>query len=322
MFLARLALIAFAFAQKLDIPTIEIADGVKLPLAGLGTWLYDDDTAYNAVSSGLKLGITHIDTAFDYSNAKGIGRALAETSRSRDSYFITTKIEGGLNYTRTIEEHNANLAGLGIEYADLLLTHFPTTMANPPVGSTAARQEQWRALEDLVLAGKARAIGVSHYCQRHMMDILTMENLRIRPAINQVEFHVGMGSASPLADDYRHWLATKNITYQSFSPLCGPCCMGDTTGKCTYNKELLTGELVTSIGAKYNKTGPQVALRWQVQQGIPVIPKSDNPKHILQNVQLFDFELSDEDMSALTSSPTPPVCGGGDGKTSGDCGLS
>jgi diketogulonate reductase-like aldo/keto reductase len=319
MILASILFLTRGFAQ-LNIPTIEIAPGVNLPLAGLGTWLYDDATAYTAVSNGLKLGATHIDTAFDYSNAKGIGKALAESSRPRDSYFITTKIEGGLNYT-TIEEHNANLEGLGIEYADLLLTHFPTTMANPPVGSTAARQEQWRALEDLVLAGKAKAIGVSHYCQRHMMDILNMPNLRIRPAINQVEFHVGMGMAGPEATDYRSWLATQNITYQSFSPLCGPCCMGDSTGTCTYNKELITGELVTSIGAKYNKTGPQVALRWQVQQGIPVIPKSDNPKHILQNMQLFDFELSGEDMARLTSSPTPPVTGGGDGKTSGDCGL-
>jgi len=185
--------------------------------------------------------------------------------------------------------------------------------------SKTYRQNQWRALEEIVKRNQARAIGVSHYCKSHMEDILEIAS--IRPAINQVEFHVGMGNAGPDANDYRDWMTSEGVVFQSFSPLCGPCCMADTTGTCTFDKELITGHLVTAIGAKYNKTGVQVALRWQVQQGIPVIPKTSNPVHMRQNMEIFDFELSEDDMNMLTNSPTPPVTGGGDGKTSGDCGL-
>jgi len=309
-------LLSCAVAQ-LIIPTIEIGNRVQMPLAGIGTWLYNDTQAYESVLAGLNIGITHIDTAWDYKNAKGIGRALKESPRPRDSYFITTKVEGGLNATRTVEEHMQNLKELGVDYVDLLLTHFPTPMDDPSKGSKANRQEQWKALEGLQMSGYTRAIGVSHYCQKHMEDVL--EIARIKPAINQVEYHVGMGSAGPEADDYKEWTLAQGIAFQSFSPLCGPCCMGEDPGTCTYDKELITGDMVTSIGAKYGKTGPQIALKWLVQQNIPVIPKSDNPDHILQNMQLFDFELSDEDMATLSGSPTPPVCGGGDGKTSGDC---
>lgn len=306
---------------QLIIPTIELANGVQMPLGGIGTWLYNETQAYNAVKEAFALGYTHVDTAYDYSNSPGVGRALKESGRPRDSYFVTTKVEGGKTYDETLAEHATNLRLLGLDQVDLLLIHFPNNMsANqiPAPLSKTYRQNQWRALEEIVRKNQARAIGVSHYCKQHMKDILEIAS--IRPAINQVEFHVGMGSAGPDADDDREWLKSEGIVFQSFSPLCGPCCQGKPK-TCTYNKELINGPLVTSIGAKYNKTGVQVSLRWQVQQGIPVIPKTNNPLHMLQNMQIFDFELSGEDMKALSSSSTPPVCGGGDGKTSGDCGL-
>ena len=156
--------------------------------------------------------------------------------------------------------------------------------------------------------GKARAIGVSHFCSRHLKDIY--EIATIKPAVNQVEFHVGMGSAGVNATDVTHEFCTKHgITYTSFSALCGPC----------KTKELLTGKLVTSIGRKYGKTGAQVALKWQVQQGIPVIPKSSNPKHLAENLDLFSWQLSQKDMDVLSAATSPAVAGGGDGRTSGDC---
>jgi diketogulonate reductase-like aldo/keto reductase len=120
-----------------------------------------------------------------------------------------------------------------------------------------------------------------------------------------------MGSAGPLADDGRQYMDSVGVKFMSFSPLCGPCPKPD-------NRELITGKLVNSIGAKHNKTGAQVALRWLVQQGIPVIPKSANALHLRQNLDLFSFELSQNEMLQLTTAKTPGTAGGPDG-TSGDC---
>ena len=219
-----------------------------------------------------------------------------------------------------------------MDFVDLLLIHFPTTMAPPIVGNTTARQAQWKAMEQLHKvctpdhlqhtlsvshyvvwqAGLARAIGVSHFCQKQMQDILDIAE--VKPAINQVEFHIGMGSAAGNATDDRSFMEQHGVTFQSFSPLCGPCPAPD-------NKALLTGSLVTGIGARIGKTGAQVSLRWQVQQGIPVIPKTDNSEHLAQNLDLFDWKLSDADMKLLTDSQTPVAAGGGGDGTSGDCGL-
>jgi len=315
-----LFLINYSFSVV--VPTIEIARNVHMPLQGLGTWLYDDDKAGNATLTALNLGYVHIDTAFDYENSKGIGYALRQSSRSRSSYFITTKVPGGLTPEETMQTHEQNLADLGLSYVDLLLIHFPCTMEADPKCSKENRQEQWQTMQALQIAGKTRAIGVSHYCKAQMLDLLQMEGLLIKPAINQVEYHIGMGSAGPNATDDKEWMEENGITYQSFSPLCGPCCMGaDPSSGCTFNTDLIKGDMVTKIGAKYNKTGPQVSLRWQTQQGIPVIPKTSNPEHLKANMDIFDFVLSDKDMDTLSGAKSPPVCGGGDGETSGDCAL-
>lgn len=132
-------------------------------------------------------------------------------------------------------------------------------------------------MEQLVADEKVRAIGVSHFCKHHMMKLL--ETAIIPPALNQVEYHIGMGSAGGNATDDRAFHESIGVTYQPFSQFCGPCCMGK-PANCTDDKELLTGDLVTSIGDNYGKTGSQVSLRWLTQQGLPVIPKSNNPKHL------------------------------------------
>jgi diketogulonate reductase-like aldo/keto reductase len=290
-----------------------------MPLQGLGTWLYNDTRAEVAVELALSLGYTHIDTAFDYTNSAGIGRALASAKakygRDRESYFITTKVEGALNYSHTLWEHEDNLAKLGVDYVDLLLVHFPSNVAaNPPTGSAANRQEQWRAMEALYKQGKARAIGVSHYCKHHMEDILAIAE--VKPAVNQVQYHVGMGPAPANATDDKPWDATVGVHFESFSPLCGPCTTAD--GK--KDMELITGDLVTGIGAKYNVSGAQVSLRWLVQQGIPVVPKTDKKEHLIENADLFSWSLSDEDMATLSASKVPAVAGASP-TDSGDCGL-
>eukprot|EP00038_Savillea_parva_P006095 m.161630 g.161630 ORF g.161630 m.161630 type:complete len:312 (-) comp12099_c0_seq1:100-1035(-) len=295
-----------ASVTPLPIPTKTIAPGVELPMAGLGTWQYNTSEAYNATLMALQLGYTHIDTALGYNNQEGVGQAIIDSGRERSSFFITSKIPGGLNYSDATTTLEQALQQLKLDYVDLMLIHFPASWSG--VGGPAARVSEWKALEDFHKAGKAKAIGVSHYCPRHLKDIMAVATVPI--AVNQVQYHVGMGSETANATDDKAFCDANNITYESFSPLCGPC----------NTLELITGPLVTGIGKKYNKTGAQVSLKWIAQQGIPVIPKTDKKEHMLENVDLFDWTLSDEDMATLTKSTTPPVAGNaGPPPTSGDC---
>lgn len=300
------ALLSFA-PHTFTTPTIEIAPGVHLPLVGIGTWQYNESVTEAAVLSALGMGYEHVDTAAGYANAAGVARALEKSGRARASYFITSKIPGGLNESAAAAALDANLAELRLTHVDLMLVHFPATWGGE--GGKAARQAEWRALEAFAKAGKARAIGVSHYCRRHVEDVL--EIATIKPAVNQVQFHVGMGAAGPSATDDRAWLRQQGITYQSFSPLCGPC------GQAAH-AELISGQLVSSIGRKHGKSGAQVALKWQVQQQIPVIPKAQHLAYQKENLDLFGWELSQEDVDALSHATSPAVSGGANG-TSGDC---
>jgi len=152
-----------------------------MPMLGLGTWLYDDDKAFDAVTEAFKLGYPAIDTAFDYTNGKGIGRALKESGRNRHEYWITTKIEGGLSFNDTISQAESQLKDLGIDYADLILVHFPF-MADGKPFTPEGRAEQWKAMESLVANEKTRSIGVSHFCKHHMLKLL--ETAIIPPALN------------------------------------------------------------------------------------------------------------------------------------------
>jgi diketogulonate reductase-like aldo/keto reductase len=297
------------------IPTIEIAEGVHMPMLNLGTWLYDDAKAYDAVTEAFKLGYPGVDTAWDYTNGKGIGEALKQSGRERHEYWITTKIEGGLSYNETVAEFDAQLKDLGVEYVDLLLMHFPTH-SNGTAFSPEGRAEQWKAMEKFVADEKTRSIGVSHFCKHHMISLL--ETAIIPPALNQVEYHIGMGSAGNNATDDKAFHESIGVTYQPFSQLCGPCCMGQ-PANCTADMELITGEMVTSIGKNYGKSGAQVSLRWLTQQGLPVIPKTNNPKHLAQNMDIFEWNMTMADMATLSASESPAVCGAGDGINSGDC---
>merc|ERR1719263_2605375 len=189
----------------------------------------------------------------------------------------------------TIAAHESNLAQLQLSYVDLLLTHFPcgfpTSPTSPPVNcSKKARQDTWRGLEAMYKAGKTRAIGVSHYCQKHMEDVL--EIAKVTPAVNQQEWHVGMG---PDPEGVVSFCQKHGISYQSFSPFCGPC------GPAAH-KELISGPLVSSIGKAHNVSGAQVSLRWLVQSGSPVTAATTNPKHLQEDMNIFSFHLTDGEM--------------------------
>jgi len=275
-------------------PTVEIASGVHMPMVSLGTWQYNSSLAQSVVSLGLKLGFTHIDTANDYKNQDGVGRALAR--HSRDSYFVTTKVPPqtflSKAYQGTSKDLDENMQLLGLDYVDLVLLHFP-----PLTQSCSAMQEAWRAMEDFLAAKRTRAIGVSNYCPSTLDCLLAKAT--VVPAVNQVMWHVGMGT-DPIA--LRSYCAAKNITLQAYSPL------GDGTS------ELVSGALVSGIGSRHNKSGAQVSLRWVAQHGVPLSTKAKAEKYLAEDLDIFDWSLSDSELARLDAATTPAgkpsfVCG-------------
>ncbi len=270
---------------------------VRMPLVGMGTWLYNDSVAERAVGAAFSLGYRHVDTALTYGNQRGVGRALAASGLARHEYFVTSKIPGAVNDSAPATAHDldACLSQLGVDYVDLMLVHWP--------GKTTTkhgRQTQWLALEAWAKAGHARAIGISHHCKTHVDEILEVSTLPI--ALTQEQYHVGMGTDAQPALHDKSYTDSKNILFMAYSTLCGPC-------DPPHNRELIDGALVESVGKPLNKTGAQVSLRWAVQQGIPVIPKSSNPKHIAENFDLFSFAIPEADMARLTASTSPPETG-------------
>lgn len=305
---ALLAAAQAALPSSVPVVKIRGVQGpVDMPLLGIGTWEYDNEKAGNVTQVAFEVGYRHVDTAWGYENQVGVAAGLAATGLPRDQYFITSKIPGGLSAKDTRAHLDQCLQQLKTDYVDLMLIHFPATWSG--VGGPAGRKEEWLALEAWAKEGKARAIGVSHYCKRHVQDILEVATLPI--AANQVEYHVGMGSEGPNANDDKDWMLQQGILYESFSPLCGPCNPPD-------NMELITGDLVTEIGRAHNASGAQVALRWLVQQGIPVLPKSSKRSHIQEDGDLFSFQLTEDEMARLTAATSPAVSGGTE---SGDCSV-
>lgn len=287
------------------VPTFELEPGVFMPMMGLGTWQYNDSVAGDSVLKALQLGYSHIDTANAYGNQAGIGAALKASGRSRGSYFITTKINGGQDFKAATHDLDQNLELLGLDYVDLVLAHFPATWDG--AGGPAMRKEGWMALEAFKKAGKAKSIGVSHYCKSHLDEILSYNTTIV--SLNQVEYHIGVPPFGDNATDYKEYCQSTGVKYMAFSTLCGPC--GTT--------ELINGPLVVNIGKKYGKSGAQVSLRWAIQQGIPVIPKANSVQYLTENMDLFDWSLSAQDMATLFASRSPPPAGDGTGIESGDC---
>lgn len=307
-----------------QIPTVVIGRDVHgmdvvMPMIGAGTWQYNDTVAYQSVCKAFQEGgYTFVDTAFGYQNQKGVGLAIRDCwqaqpgvlgdhrrRNSRDDLFVMTKIPGGLNASQVHAAHLQNLLELQLDYVDHLMTHFPSDW-EVTVASKKARQEEWLALEEIYKSGKARSIGISHYCPQHIDDIL--EVATVLPSINQVEYHVG----SQDVDGVLETCQKHGITFMSFSPLCGPCDIPNPS-----EDSLIHGRLVSDVASHYHHSDDtpvspsQAALRYIVQQGIPVIPKSNSADHIRSNRQIFDFALSQNDMELLRAA-TQPAAEAGD----------
>lgn len=282
-----------------SIPMNGVKVSIKMPLVGVGTWQYNDTVAAQTVTDAFKIGYRHVDTAYVYNNQKGVGDSLASVTKAlgleRADYFVTSKIPGGLNASATLAALDGTLKLLRLDYVDLMLVHWPA----PGNGAKVVKQ-QWLTLEKWAKQGRARAIGVSHHCRKHIEEILSIATLPI--ALNQNQYHIGMAMDSQPRLHDKVFNEKNGIIYQSYSSLCGPCPAPD-------NMELITGKLVTSIGKGHNKTGAQVSLRWLVQQKIPIIPKSSNIKHLRENFEVFDFELTPADMNKLATATSPPETG-------------
>jgi len=242
-----------------------------MPIVGLGTWQAEGKDVERAVFEALRAGYRHIDTARIYSNEEQVGigvkRAIAELGIPRSDIFVTTKLWNS-DHGNVAEAFSESLARLGLDYVDLYLMHFPVK----------DRLGSWKALEKIKKSGKAKSIGVSNFTIRHLQELLP--SCSIVPSVNQVEL-------TPLLyqKELIDFCQAKNILVQAYSPLL--------------RGQHLTDAVFAKIAAAHHKTVPQILLRWCLQHGLVPLPKSVTPARIEANIELFDFELTAEQMKIL-----------------------
>lgn len=256
-----------------------LANGVQIPAVGLGTWQTpDDETGYQAVLSALKLGYRHIDTAQGYRNEDIVGRAVRDSDISREEVFITSKLDNpNHGYDNTIRSFEETLQKLGTDYVDLFLIHWP----NPLQYRSTWQQtnaETWKAFEELYYAGKIRAIGISNFRQHHIDELL--KTAEITPMVNQIRLCPG-----DTQDELVKYCRERNILLEAYSPLG--------TGQIFKVPEM------QALAEKYHKSIAQVCIRWSLQNGFLPLPKSATAERIRENMDVFGFELSDEDVRLI-----------------------
>nr|WTA00035.1 aldo/keto reductase [Streptomyces sp. NBC_00857] len=257
-----------------SVPHVVLNNGVKIPQLGFGVFQVEDDRTTDAVLAALEAGYRSIDTAAVYGNEAGVGRAIAASGLPRDELFITTKLwNDDQGYDATLAAFEAGLAKLGLDHVDLYLIHWPTPARDRYL-------DTWRAMEKLLADGRARAIGVSNFQPAHLQRL--MDESDVVPAVNQIELHPGLQQAA-----LRDFHAQHGIATEAWSPLA--------------QGALLQEEAITEIAGRHEKTAAQVVLRWHLQLGNIVIPKSVTPARIRENIDVFDFELSAGDMDALST---------------------
>lgn len=256
-------------------------NGLEIPKVALGTWLIDDDKAAEAVREAVKIGYRHIDTAQAYLNERGVGEGIRTCDLPREEIFITSKVAAeNKTYDSAAKSIEETLKKTGLEYIDMMIIHCPQPWAE--VGKSENRyyrenKEVWRALEDAVNAGKVKTIGVSNFSEKDIENIL--DSCTIKPAVNQVLAHI---SNTPFAlIDY---CKNKDILVEAYSPIA-------------HGEILRNGEII-KIADKYGVSVPQLCIKYDLQLGMVVLPKTDNPEHMKTNSEL-DFTISDEDMSFL-----------------------
>jgi 2,5-diketo-D-gluconate reductase A len=261
---------------NIEIPTIQLNNGVTMPQLGLGVWqAKDGEEVERAVHTAFDAGYRLIDTAAMYKNEEGVGRAIRGSDIPREEIFVTTKLwNRDHGYDRTLRAFDASLQRLNLDYIDLYLIHWPM----PRKGTIA---ETWRAFEKLLADGRVRAIGVSNFKPEHLEELLKTVN--IPPAVNQIELHPRMQQP-----ETRTFCRQHNIQIEAWSPLMRA-------------SDILEDPLITKLADSHDKTPAQIILRWHLQNDVVAIPKSVTPERIRENIDIFDFELSASDMTAINA---------------------
>lgn len=260
----------------------ELSNGVKIPCLGFGTYLTPPEKARASVAEALKAGYRHIDTALAYGNEVPVGEAIRESGIPREDVFVTTKhwiVDRG--YEKTIAAIDRSLQNLGMDYMDLYLIHWPCVEKVSPQWAEI-NADTWRGFEAAYKAGKIRALGVSNFQKKHI-DALDAA-AQIKPMVNQIEYHPGY-----LQMDTVKYSQKYGMLVQAFSPLA----LG----------AVFKNETLKALADKYHKTVAQITLRFVLQSGVNPLTKSVTPARIQENAQIFDFELSAEDMALIQSLP-------------------
>ncbi len=256
-----------------DVPTITLNNGLEIPQLGFGVFQIEPDKTKEATLTAFEVGYRHIDTAEMYGNEKGVGEAVRESGLDRADVFVTTKLNNGYHaHDDALRAFDQSLEDLQFDYVDLFLIHWPL----PDVGDFV---ETWRALEEIYGSGRAKSIGVSNFQPHHLRRL--RQETTINPAVNQIEVHPYFSQDDVRAFDTEHEIAT-----EAWSPIAQGNVLDDPT--------------IVRIAKDHDRTAAQVTLRWHIQRGDIVFPKSVTPKRIQENFDLFDFELSAIDMSDIS----------------------
>ncbi|PGM49402.1 aldo/keto reductase [Bacillus sp. AFS053548] len=256
---------------------VKLNNGLEMPVIGLGVFQVEDgQVVIDSVKAAIRNGYRSIDTAAIYQNEEGVGQgireALEENGLKREDLFITSKVwNADLGYQSTIDAFELSLKKLGLDYLDLYLIHWPVE---------GKYVESWKALETLYKTGKVKAIGMSNFQIHHLKEV--MANAEIMPMINQVELHPMLSQV-----ELREFLKENSIQVEAWAPLM--------------QGQLFENETLLQIANKHNKSIAQVVLRWHLQNGVVIIPKSIKEHRIQENANIFDFELTEEDMNQINS---------------------
>lgn len=250
-------------------------NGVRIPQLGFGVYLIPNEDMPEVMKHAFKAGYRHVDTAQYYKNESGLGKAIQASNIDREQLFITTKVWNSHHgYDQTLAAFQESLDKLQLDYIDLYLVHWPAPKFNKYV-------ETYKALETLYKEGKVRAIGVCNFEIEHLENLF--DSCEIKPMVNQIECHPYYQQK-----EMKQFCKEHNIYVESWSPLYR-------------GGEVLQDKTIQSLAKKYNKTPAQIIIRWHLQEDSIVIPKSVTPERIRENIDVFDFELSEQDMELINS---------------------
>jgi 2,5-diketo-D-gluconate reductase A len=257
-----------------EVPTVTLNDGHAMPVVGFGVFLVPEDQTHAAVTTALQTGYRSVDTAALYGNETAVGKAIADSNLPREDLFVTTKVwNSDHGFDATMAAFNSSIRRLDLDYIDLYLIHWPMPARNLYL-------DTWRALERLQADGRVRSIGVSNFGKDQLQRLL--DRCHVVPAVNQIELHPELTQ-----DGLRRFHDEHGIVTEAWSPLA--------------RGAVLAKSPIVGLAEKYAKTPAQLVLRWHLQLGNVVIPKSVSPARIRENFAIFDFEIADDDMAEITA---------------------